>query len=304
MLEILAGMLRTAAPSLLAAMGGVVFEKAGVFTIAHEGIMLFGAFFGVLGVYLTASPLMGVAFALTAGAVCGLLYIWLTERLSANATIVSIGINTLAIGATTYMMKMIFGDAGTVGNPRIIGLPRISIPLFDRVPFLDKVLNNHTALVYVSLLLVAALHFLLFHTHLGISLRAVGEKPEAAAAAGIPVYRYRLAASVFAGMLCGLAGVHLSLGYVKMFTENITAGRGFFAYTAVVFGHANPFAAALASFVFGLAEVVTFRVQNLNLPGPLVLTIPYLVTLAVLILRNLRLKKPAAHKPNPAATNN
>ena len=132
----------------------------------------------------------------------------------------------------------------------------------------------------------------------------MGEKPEAAAAAGIPVYRYRLAASVFAGMLCGLAGVHLSLGYVKMFTENITAGRGFFAYTAVVFGHANPFAAALASFVFGLAEVVTFRVQNLNLPGPLVLTIPYLVTLAVLILRNLRLKKPAVHKPNPAATNN
>lgn len=98
--------------------------------------------------------------------------------------------------------------------------------------------------------------------------------------------------------------MHLSLGYVKMFTENITAGRGFFAYTAVVFGHANPFAAALASFVFGLAEVVTFRVQNLNLPGPLVLTIPYLVTLAVLILRNLRLKKPAVHKPNPAATNN
>ncbi len=297
MLEILAGMLRTAAPILLAAMGGVVFEKAGVFTIAHEGIMLFGAFFGVLGVYLTASPLMGVAFALTAGAVCGLLYIWLTERLSANATIVSIGINTLAIGATTYMMKMIFGDAGTVGNPRIIGLPRISIPFFDRVPFLDKVLNNHTALVYVSLLLVAALHFLLFHTHLGISLRAVGEKPEAAAAAGIPVYRYRLAASLF-------AGVHLSLGYVKMFTENITAGRGFFAYTAVVFGHANPFAAALASFVFGLAEVVTFRVQNLNLPGPLVLTIPYLVTLAVLILRNLRLKKPAVHKPTPTASHN
>ena len=145
MLEILAGMLRTAAPILLAAMGGVVFEKSGVFTIAHEGIMLFGAFFGVLGVYLTASPLMGVAFALTAGAVCGLIYIWLTERMGANATIVSIGINTLAIGATTYMMKMIFGDAGTVGNPRIIGLPRISIPLFDRVPFLDKVLNNHTA---------------------------------------------------------------------------------------------------------------------------------------------------------------
>lgn len=226
MLEILAGMLRTAAPILLAAMGGVVFEKSGVFTIAHEGIMLFGAFFGVLGVYLTASPLMGVAFALTAGAVCGLIYIWLTERMGANATIVSIGINTLAIGATTYMMKMIFGDAGTVGNPRIIGLPRISIPLFDRVPFLDKVLNNHTALVYVSLLLVAALHFLLFHTHLGISLRAVGEKPEAAAAAGIPVYRYRLAASVFAGMLCGLAGCTSPSGTSRCSPRTSRRGAG------------------------------------------------------------------------------
>lgn len=304
MLEILAGMLRTAAPILLAAMGGVVFEKArGVHdrTRGHHALRRVFRRAGRLpdrlpphGGRLRADGGRGLRAALH-----------LADRAAERQRDDRLDRHQHAGDRRHHLHDEDDLRGRRDGRePAHHRLPRISIPLFDRVPFLDKVLNNHTALVYVSLLLVAALHFLLFHTHLGISLRAVGEKPEAAAAAGIPVYRYRLAASVFAGMLCGLAGVHLSLGYVKMFTENITAGRGFFAYTAVVFGHANPFAAALASFVFGLAEVVTFRVQNLNLPGPLVLTIPYLVTLAVLILRNLRLKKPAAHKPNPAATNN
>ncbi len=248
--------------------------------------MLFGAFFGVWGMYLTGSVAMAILFAVAVGALIGLIYVLLVEKMNANATIASIGVNTFAVGITTYMMKIIFGDAGSVGTAGITGLPKIDIEFIGDIPFLGTVINGHTILVYVSLLLVAVLSFFLFHTHTGINLRAVGEKPLAAASAGIRVFRYRVVAVVACGMLCGLAGVHLSLGHVTLFSENMTAGRGFFAYTAVVFGQANPIGVMIASFVFGLAETITYRVQQSGFPGPLVLTVPYIITILALIVRN------------------
>ncbi|MFR4990121.1 ABC transporter permease [Anaerotruncus colihominis] len=293
MQEILAGMIRTATPVLLAAMGGLLCEKAGVFNIALEGMMLFGAFFGVLGVYATGSLAAGVAAALAVGAAAGLLYTFIVEELRANATIVSIGLNTFAVGITTYLMKIVFGDAGSVGSDRIVGLPQVDIPLLENIPLIGRILNGHTILVYAALVIVVLLHLLLYHTQAGIGIRAVGERPAAAASAGLSVRRYRFASVMAAGMLCGLAGVHLSLGYVTLFSENMTGGRGFFAYTAVVFGQADPLIVMIASFLFGLAETVTYRAQQTGLPGPLVLTVPYVVTLIALIVRSRR-RKPAA----------
>ena len=286
MADILSGMLRTATPILLAALGGLLCEKAGVFNIALEGMMLFGAFFGVWGMYLTHSVIMAILFALAIGAFVGLIYVLLIEKLNANATIASIGVNAFAVGITTYMMKVIFGDAGSVGSSGIAGLPKIDIAFIGKIPFIGTVLNGHTILVYVSILLVILLSYFLFHTHTGINLRAVGEQPLAAASAGISVPRYRILAVVVGGALCGLAGVHLSLGHVTLFTENMTAGRGFFAYTAVVFGQANPVGVMVASLVFGLAETVTYRAQQIGFPGPLVLTVPYIITILALIIRS------------------
>ncbi|MDD3400237.1 MAG: ABC transporter permease [Eubacteriales bacterium] len=286
MADILSGTLRTATPILLAALGGLLFEKAGVFSIAHEGMMLFGAFFGVWGMHLTHSVPMAILFALAIGAIVGLIYVWLIEKMNANATIASIGVNAFAVGITTYMMKSIFGDAGSVGTAGIIGLPKIDIPFIGNIPFIGKVINGHTILVYVSIVLVVILSYFLFHTHTGINLRAVGERPQAAASAGIPVLRYRIIACIVGGALCGLAGVHLSLGHVTLFAENMTAGRGFFAYTAVVFGQANPVGVMIASLVFGLAETVTYRAQQIGFPGPLVLTVPYIITILALIIRS------------------
>ncbi|MDO4543841.1 MAG: ABC transporter permease [Clostridia bacterium] len=286
MADILSGTLRTATPILLAALGGLLCEKAGVFNIALEGMMLFGAFFGVWGMYLSQSVPVAILFALAIGAFMGLAYVLLVEKMHANATIASIGVNAFAVGITTYMMKVIFGDAGSVGSEGIFGLPKIDIEFIGDIPFLGTVINGHTILVYVSLVLVALLSYFLFHTHTGINLRAVGEKPAAAAAAGVPVAKYRVLACVAGGMLCGLAGVHLSLGHVTLFSENMTAGRGFFAYTAVVFGQANPIGVMIASLVFGLAETVTYRVQQIGVPGPLVLTVPYIITIIALVVRS------------------
>lgn len=287
MAEILSGMLRTATPIMLAGMGGLLCEKAGVFNIALEGMMLFGAFFGVWGMYLTQSIPLAILFALAVGALVGLIYVYIVEKGKADATITSIGINTFAVGITTYLMKIIFGDAGSVGTAGIFGLPKIDIKFIGDVPFLGTVINGHTILVYVSIILVVILNYFLFHTHTGINLRAVGEKPIAAESAGIPVLRYRFLAVIVGGALCGLAGVHLSLGHVTLFAEEMTAGRGFFAYTAVVFGQANPFGVMIASLVFGLAETITYRVQQVGFPAPLVLTAPYIITILALIIRNL-----------------
>ena len=289
--EIFAGMIRTATPILLAALGGILCEKVGVFNIALEGLMLFGAFFGVYAVSLTGEPLMALLAALAVGAIGGLIYVILVELLKTDATIASIGMNTFALGLTTYLMKMVFGDEGSIRSAKIVGFSKLEIPWLEKIPFIGKVLGGHTVLVYVSLLLVILMQIFIYKTRTGINLRAVGENPLAATSAGISVKRYRIISVVVAGMLCGLAGVHLSLGYVTMFTENMTGGRGFFSYTAVVFGQANPVIVMIASFVFGLSETLAYRFQQSGVPVPLVLTIPYVITVIALIIRNVRIKK-------------
>jgi len=286
--DILAGMIRTATPILLAALGGLLCEQAGVLNIALEGMMLFGAFFGVWGMAITGSVPFAILFALAIGGIAGFLYVFLVEKLHTNPTITSIGMNVFAAGLTTYLMKIVFGDAGSVGTEGIVGLPKINIPFLQKIPFLGAIFSGHTVLVYVSILLVILISFILYRTNIGINLRSVGEKPIAAAAAGISINKYRMGAVIIGGMLCGLAGVHLSLGYVKLFSEGMTAGRGFFAYTAVVFGSATPIGALIASMVFGLAETFTYRVQQMGIPGPLVLTVPYLITILALITRSVR----------------
>ncbi len=231
--------------------------------------MLFGAFFGVYAVSLTGEPLMALLAALAVGAIGGLIYVILVELLKTDATIASIGMNTFALGLTTYLMKMVFGDEGSIRSANIVGFSKLEIPC----------------------LLVILMQIFIYKTRTGINLRAVGENPLAATSAGISVKRYRIISVVVAGMLCGLAGVHLSLGYVTMFTENMTGGRGFFSYTAVVFGQANPVIVMIASFVFGLSETLAYRFQQSGVPVPLVLTIPYVITVIALIIRNVRIKK-------------
>ena len=152
--EIFAGMIRTATPILLAALGGILCEKVGVFNIALEGLMLFGAFFGVYAVSLTGEPLMALLAALAVGAIGGLIYVILVELLKTDATIASIGMNTFALGLTTYLMKMVFGDEGSIRSANIVGFSKLEIPWLEKIPFIGKVLGGHTVLVYVSLLLV------------------------------------------------------------------------------------------------------------------------------------------------------
>jgi ABC-type uncharacterized transport system permease subunit len=277
--------LRTMTPILLAALGGVISEQAGVFNIALEGLMLFGAFFAVVGSHLAANSWLGVLVGMLASGVLACIFALVVLRLKADVIISALGINLLASGLTTYVMKMWFGVVGSFTSDRVQGLPQVVIPVIGKIPFIGPILSGHTPLVYISLILVAVTGFCLYRTTIGMNLRAVGENSEAAETAGISVLAYKTWAVILTGVFCGLAGAHLSLGYVTMFTEDMTAGRGFVAYTAVVFGKANPRFVLVASLLFGIAEALTFRVQRLGVPPSLVLMLPYILTIYALLLR-------------------
>lgn len=280
--QLVTSMIRCAAPILLAALGGILSERVGVFNIALEGMMLFGSFFAIYGSYLSGSPWVGTLIAMVLCAGIGYLFVKLIEDLGAEPTITGIGVNTLALGMTTYLMKMVFGEGGSIAaGSRIAGFERVWIP------FVGELLSGYTPLVYLTFILVPILSFLIYRTHLGISLRAVGENAAAAQAAGLNVNRYRKVSLAFAGMLCGLAGAHLSQGYVTLFSENMTNGRGFFAYVAVVFGKADPVAVMAAALVFGLADTLSTKVQGNGIPSSLVLMLPYVVTILALVVRSM-----------------
>ena len=214
--QLLASTIRSATPIMLSALGGILSERAGVFNIALEGMMLFGAFFAIYGSYLLGSAILGMILAALICGAIGFIFVKLIENLRAEPTITGIGINTLALGMTTYFMKMVFGNGGSISmSDRITGFEKINIPIIEKIPFVRDFLSGHTLLVYFTFIFVPILAFLLYKTHIGINLRAVGEDATAAQAAGINVNMYRTLSLVAAGILCGLAGAHLSLGYIR-----------------------------------------------------------------------------------------
>lgn len=284
--EMLASMIRTATPILLAALGGLLCERIGIFNIALEGLMLIGAFFGILGVYVTGNIYFAVLFAVVVTVLFSTVFALLVEKCNAEPTITALGLNMLAEGITTFLMKYVFGDQGSIHSDRIVGMEKIAIPFIQDIPWLGKILSNHTVLVYASWILVIACAFILFKTSLGINMRLVGENRKAAEAAGIKTSRYRIVTVAVSGAFCALGGIYLSLGYVTMFTENMTAGRGFIAYTAVVFGKASPGKVLIASLIFGAAEAFSYRVQQFgNIPSSLVMMMPYIITIFALLAR-------------------
>ena len=256
--------------------------------------MLFGAFFGIWGVWLVGSPWAGAGIAIVLTSILAFIFAVLVVKFHSDPTITALGINMLAEGVTTFSMKLVFGDQGSIHSSQIVGLPKIDLPLIDNIPILGDILSGYTPMVYLSWILVALCAFFLYRTSAGVNLRMVGENPRAAATAGIPVERYQILVVTISGIFCALAGTHLSMGYVTMFTENMTSGRGFIAYTAVVFGKADPVMVLVASLVFGAAESLSYRAQQFgSIPSPIIMMMPYLITIVALLLRRERRRKAA-----------
>ena len=278
-------------PILFAALAGALCQRAGVFNISLEGTMLVGAFAGVAGSWYTGNVWLGVLIAVIAGTAYSLILAIGHVSLGGDAIVLGVAINLLAVGLTSFLIRTVFGTRGTFSDPALQGLDAIHLPLIEDIPFVGRVLSGHSVLVYLSWLAVVALAILLYRHPWGLRLRGIGERQDAAASLGVSVTRYRYGVILAAGALCGLAGAQLALGNVTLFSENMTAGRGWIAVVAVMLGRALPYGVLAAAVLFGLAEAFGFRLQGIGLPQQATDAAPYVVTLLALFVSSARLRR-------------
>ncbi|WP_116947531.1 ABC transporter permease [Jiangella endophytica] len=281
-----AAVLMAATPVLLAALGGALCAQAGVFNIALEGQMLWGAFAAVVGSHYSGSAWVGVLIALVSTAAFSAILAVGSARWAADPIIVAIGVNLLAVGLTGFGIRVLFDVSGTFSPPDLQGLHRMTF--LDGVPVVGDVLARQSPLVPLAIVLALALAYWLSRSATGLRLRGVGEHPEAAGSLGVDVTAYRTTVVLAAGALCGLAGAQLALGNVTVFTENMTAGRGWIAVAAVMLAASRPAWVLVACVGFGAAEAFGFRLQGVGAPQQLADAAPYIVTLLVLVATRLR----------------
>ena len=286
--------LRLATPIALAAMAGAVSERAGVINLGLEGKILGGAFAAAYVSYLTGSPWLGLLAAAVAGMVMGGLLGLFAIRFRADHVVAGVGLNILMLGLTGLLMQVIWGTRGA--SPAVPALPVWSIPVLRDLPVLGPLLGRHTPLVYLMLVAGPVLWVWLFRSPGGLRVRIIGEHPEAAATLGIQVHRTQYRCLLLAGALAALGGAHLSLGHLAWFSANMSAGRGYMALAANIFGRWNPLGGALAAALFAFTDAMQMRIQTLQIPWPaeLVQMLPYLLTIAVVAGAVRRSRPPAA----------
>jgi simple sugar transport system permease protein len=261
-----------ATPLTFAAIGGMFSERSGVVNIGLEGMMLSGAFFGALGTDKFGHWWMGLVCAAIAGGLFAAVHAFMAIQLRADQIVSGTAINFLALGVTGYFFIDIYGENGTPGD--LSRIPDI------KIGFLGSVFGHLNLMIWVSFVLLIVAHITLFRTPIGLRIRSVGEHPRAADTVGISVYGTRYAAVILSGMLAALGGAYLSIGYLGSFSENMTAGRGFIALAAVIFGNWRPFGAFAAALLFGGSTALSFRLaQPWGNASVLFQALPYVLTL-------------------------
>ncbi len=282
---LLSATLRSATPLTFAAIGGLFSERSGVVNIGLEGMMLMGAFFAIWGADRTGSWIGGLLIAMASGGALALIYAFFAIQLRADQIVGGTAINFLALGLTGYLYIDLYGVEGTPND--LPGIPDVHIGWLDRIPphglghFLEDSFGQMNLMIWLSLALLVVTWLLMFKTPLGLRIRAVGEHPRAADTVGISVYRVRYGAVTLSGILAALGGAYLSLGFVHSFSENMTAGRGFIALAALIFGGWRPFGAFGAALLFGFSSAIARRLPDAygSSAGTLFEALPYVLTL-------------------------
>ena len=299
----IATIIRVSTPLILPALGGLLSELAGVINIALEGIMLTAAFFGVVvgalssqwfpGLPVWVYPWLGALAGIIAGMILAGIIAFFHLELGADIILAALAINILAQGGTVFIMFALTGDKGSTSTLASPAIPNIVIPLVNNIPFVGQLLNaenltGYNIMTYSAFILMVLVWLFLYRTPLGAHLRAVGESPEAAASVGINVKQVRYIALLLSGFLAALGGINLSMGYLTIFQANMTTGRGFIALAAVFLGNKNPFGTVIAALIFGAATALGAQLGTLRVPNQYIEMIPPAVTIAALVIYNLR----------------
>ena len=290
--EFVKAAIRAATPLVSAAVGEVAAERTGFVNIGVEGMMLSGAFAGVVGSWWMQSVWGGVLLAVVTGGAVGFLLALVSVYLGVNQVVAGTALNLAAGGLTTFLNRQIFG-ASAPAVPSFTTLPVYGL---HRLPLIGPVLFDHIPLVYVVYALGPMAGIILFRTGWGLRMRAVGENPAAAATAGIRVRRVRTSGLIICGMLSALGGTYYSLGNVKFFTDNMTAGNGFIALAVVIVARWHPLWVIPAALVFGAASALGLRAQafHVGVPYEFLFMLPYVLTLLIYAGVTQRGRMPAA----------
>ena len=288
--------LRVATPLILCAMAGIFSERAGIIDISLEGKMLLSAFAAASVAALYGSPFLGLGAAILISMLFSLLHGFASITHRGNQVISGLAINILASGLTVTLGIALFAQGGQ--TPYLAAQARfsdITLPFAESARALPiigtiyaEVISGHNLLVWLALLAVAVTGFVLYRTSFGLRLRATGEKPEAVDTAGVSVVRMRYQAVLIAGVLCGIAGAYLSVAHGAGFVREMTAGKGYIALAAMIFGHWRPLPALGACLMFGFLEALAARLQGVEIIGfgtistDLILVLPYVLTVILL----------------------
>jgi general nucleoside transport system permease protein len=281
--------LRISVPLVLAALGGLLTFQAGILNIALDGFMIIAAFAAVAFAYATGSLTVGIFAAVICSMLLALLLVVFNLRFRAHIFIAGIAVTFIAYGLTALLLEGIFGQDGMFTSNAIPTFPTIDIPFVKDIPFIGPIISGHTLLVYIAYLAIPVVYWVLYKTRWGLRVRVVGEAEAAAAAAGINVNRIKIETMLASGFFCGLAGAYLSLGYVSLFSKQMTNDRGLIAIAAIIFAKGHPYATAVVALLFGTASALSIRLPEVTGIAPQLLQlIPYVVTVIALIIVGIR----------------
>jgi ABC-type uncharacterized transport system permease subunit len=276
--SLIAQMLVFATPLTFAAIGGMFSERSGVVNIGLEGMMLMGAFWGIWGADKTGSWVWGVMIAAVSGGLLALVHAFFAIHLRADQIVGGVAVNFLALGITGYFFVQLYHGENV--PPGISQIPDLHLTKDSNHSFFGNSFGSLNYMIWAAILLVPLSYIVMFKTPIGLRIRACGEHPRAADTVGINVYLVRYASVVLSGILAALGGAFLTVGYLNTFNENVTAGRGFIALAALIFGNWRPFGAFGAALLFGLTTALGFQLQTYSeSASPLFFALPYVLTL-------------------------
>ena len=280
--------IRVATPILLTALGAVICERTGVVNLGLDGIMLISALFGVLGSAWGGNLFWGIVAGVGAALVVSGVFAYFHLMLKANAVLCGTAINTIAGGLTVFVLQLATGEKGSSSSLKSYSFPAVRIPVIKDIPVLGDILSGHNVVTYFAFLMVIVISVFLYRTPMGLRMRAVGENPSAASSVGQNVVKIRFLAILLCGVMAGMGGMYLSMGYLSMFTRDMVAGRGFIALAACAMGQASPVGALISSMVFSFFDGLSNILQLLQIPSEFVQMLPYGATILGLTIYSIQ----------------
>lgn len=297
-ISILAGTVRIATPILLAALGVLITNRAGIMNLGFEGIMLMGAYVGFMVANKAESIPLALLAAVAAGGLMSLLMAFMATTLKVDQTVTGIALNLLASGLSFYWYRIAFFEKGVASDmPSIDIMQKIKLPLLSEIPLLGRVVFSQYLLTYLAFLLVPAMWFFLYKTKYGLEIRSLGENPRAIDMKGINIDRLQYLTVIFGGMLGGLGGAFLTVASAGIFVPEISAGRGWLAIVVVIAGNWLPFRIMVATLIFSFLEAFQLQAQGLGIQFPyqIMLALPYVFAIILMVVSRSKSRAPAAY---------